>query len=192
MITQSTNLSYPPSSSRISLLGCAGNSLLDKNVRSDNTAHTTSVILFAGSAPREVYQLRSSPASYAPKRCTKYFWHTYTMKTYPRQTKTNRNSRDSYFGNYGEIPIGLSSATMSTVSKSDDTLHFHKKSIEFYLALEGSGTIEIEGRDYALEPDSLVMVEPGEKHRVKSSTKAPFSYIVFATVKDKDDKVKVD
>jgi len=61
------------------------------------------------------------------------------MKTYPRQSKELRESGNYYFGNYGEIPIGVSFAE---INESDgeihDKLHYHIKSNECYITLEGA------------------------------------------------------
>jgi mannose-6-phosphate isomerase-like protein (cupin superfamily) len=43
--------------------------------------------------------------------------------------------------------------------------HYHAYH-EYYLVLEGRGSLEVEGETVPLEPNSLVMVEPGERHRV--------------------------
>lgn len=114
------------------------------------------------------------------------------MKIFPKQTKTDRESSDFYFGNYGEIPIGISSATILDVGTSNDLLHYHKKSHEFYLTIKGAGILEIEGVEYMLDENHLLMVEPGEKHKVKAATKTPFSFIAITTVKNKDDKVVLE
>jgi len=116
------------------------------------------------------------------------------MKVYPKCVKRERESGNFYFGNYGEIPLGISFSTVGEGSPSEinDTLHYHKESSEFYLALRGKGILEVNGEDVSLDPSSLVMVEPGEKHRVKKAVKKPFSWLTVATVKKRDDKVIVE
>lgn len=110
------------------------------------------------------------------------------MRIYPKQSKTDRASDDFYFGNYGEIPIAISSATINENGVVDDKLHYHKKGYEFYLTIQGSGLLEIEGKKVELNQEIFVMVEPGEKHKIKSAIKTPFSFIVISDIKDKDDK----
>lgn len=114
------------------------------------------------------------------------------MKIFPKQSKSDRQSSDFYFGDYGEIPIGLSCATMNKDSIIEDNLHYHKKGFEFYLTISGAGIIEIEGKDVELTEERLVMVEPGEKHIIKAVVKAPFSFIAISTTKEKNDKVISD
>ena len=111
------------------------------------------------------------------------------MKIYPKQSKTDRASDDFYFGDYGQISIAISSATINENGVSGDKLHFHKKGQEYYMTTQGAGLLIVEGEEVELNPNTLVMVEPGEKHKIIAATKTPFSFIVIATVKDKDDKV---
>jgi mannose-6-phosphate isomerase-like protein (cupin superfamily) len=113
------------------------------------------------------------------------------MKIYPKQSKTDRTSDDFYFGDYGEIPIAISSATINDNGVVGDKLHYHKKGFEFYLTIEGSGLLEIEGKEVELNKEIFVMVEPGEKHKIKSAIKTPFSFISISNIKDKDDKLVV-
>ena len=50
------------------------------------------------------------------------------MKIFPRKDKVERRSGNFYFGDYGEIPIGISQTKIdeNNVDKSKDTLHFPK------------------------------------------------------------------
>ncbi|NQU99683.1 MAG: cupin domain-containing protein [Parcubacteria group bacterium] len=116
------------------------------------------------------------------------------MKIYKKQSKSLRESGNYYFGDYSEIPIGVSFSTIgeSNKNKIKDKLHYHKKSNEFYIILEGEGTLEIENKEIALDRNSMIMVEPNEKHKITKVTKTPFRFIAITTEKDKDDKVIVE
>ena len=46
-----------------------------------------------------------------------------------------------------------------------EVLHSHPYH-EYYIVLEGRGMLEVEGRTVPLEADTVVMVQPGERHRV--------------------------
>jgi len=113
------------------------------------------------------------------------------MKIFPRKDKTQRGEGNFYFGNYGEIPLGISQTRIDekNIDKSKDTLHYHKKGTEFYLTTEGKAILEVEGNEVELNENQLVMVEPGEKHYVKMVTVTPFSVISICTTKKPDDKV---
>ena len=116
------------------------------------------------------------------------------MKIYKKQSKSLRESENYYFGNYGEIPIGVSFATINESNKNEikDKLHYHVKSNEFYIILEGEGILEIEGKEFVLNSDSMIMVEPNEKHKITKATKLPFRFIAISTEKAKNDKVIID
>ena len=115
------------------------------------------------------------------------------MKIFPRKDKTVRGLGNFYFGDYGEIPIGISQTRIDTnnLDKSKDTAHYHKKGTEFYFTIEGKAILEVEGNEIELNENQLAMVEPGEKHYVKRVIKNPFSVISICTTKDPDDKVIV-
>lgn len=115
------------------------------------------------------------------------------MKVYLRQDKKIRGPGNFFFGDYGEISIGVSLTTInkSSVSKSKDTKHFHKEGSEFYFTINGKAILEIEGKEVVLDKDHLVMVEPGEKHYVKKVLEIPFSVLTICTVKKRNDKVIV-
>lgn len=115
------------------------------------------------------------------------------MKVFPRKDKVKKGPGNFYFGDYGEIPTGISQTTINgeNLDISKDTLHYHKEGTEFYLTINGKAILEIEGKDFELNKDQLVMVEPGEKHYVKKVTKIPFSVITICTTKKIDDKVVI-
>lgn len=111
------------------------------------------------------------------------------MKIYPKQTKSDRPSNDGYFGNYGEIPLGISLAHFKKDDIIEDPLHFHQKGFEFYLIVEGAGILEVNGKEIELNSENVAMVEPGEKHRIKSILKVPFRFFAVCTSKDKEYKI---
>lgn len=98
-----------------------------------------------------------------------------------------------YWGNYGEIDIGLSRG--SVVSKSEfqgDKLHYHQKGVVFILVLEGSGLVEVEGEELTISENEVLRISPGEKYRHTGAAETPFSWITICTSKDPKDKVIVE
>jgi hypothetical protein len=51
-------------------------------------------------------------------------------------------------------------------TRDEATSHYHKKTTEFYLVLEGTGFLELDGEMVAVKPLSTVMIKPGCRHRV--------------------------
>jgi len=60
------------------------------------------------------------------------------------------------------VEIGLTENLKSI--PGDNQLHYHTYR-EYYLILEGRGTIEVEKEIVSLTKDTLLMVEPHEKHK---------------------------
>lgn len=113
------------------------------------------------------------------------------MRIYIQKEKSNRNSSDVYFGEYGEINLSISSVRFEDEGVHDDVLHYHKEAEEYYITHEGIAILEIEGQEVLLQPERVVMVAPGEKHRIKAIRQAPCSIYVIASKKDEGDKVIV-
>jgi mannose-6-phosphate isomerase-like protein (cupin superfamily) len=67
--------------------------------------------------------------------------------------------------NGSPIEIGFLPTRLRQVPDSD-VLHYHDY-YEYYVMLEGSAELEVEGQSVPLRADSIVMVEPGGRHRVR-------------------------
>lgn len=50
----------------------------------------------------------------------------------------------------------------------DSALHYHRRSAEVYYVLEGTGRMELNGDTIAIEPGTVVTIEPGTRHRLTS------------------------
>lgn len=49
--------------------------------------------------------------------------------------------------------------------KDEPTSHFHLKTTEIYVVLEGEGFLELDGERVPVKPLSTVMIRPGCRHR---------------------------
>jgi len=59
-----------------------------------------------------------------------------------------------------------STATMHVVEIQEDArVHYHKTHTEIYLVLEGSGHMELDGRQVPVRPFSTILIKPGCRHR---------------------------
>jgi mannose-6-phosphate isomerase-like protein (cupin superfamily) len=112
-----------------------------------------------------------------------------TKRVYRLQEKENIPGW-GYWGNYGEIDIGLSRGLVATEADfQGDELHYHQKGVVFILVLEGSGQVEVEGEKLTVSKNEVLRISPGEKYRHTGATKTPFSWITICTSKDPKDKV---
>jgi len=51
-------------------------------------------------------------------------------------------------------------------TKEESTSHYHLKTTEIYLVLEGEGHIELDGELLPVKPLSAIMIKPGCRHRI--------------------------
>jgi mannose-6-phosphate isomerase-like protein (cupin superfamily) len=47
--------------------------------------------------------------------------------------------------------------------------HYHKQMTEIYYILEGTGAVELNGEDVAVQPGTAVLIKPGTFHRGKGT-----------------------
>ncbi|MEX0289397.1 MAG: cupin domain-containing protein [Flavobacteriaceae bacterium] len=58
----------------------------------------------------------------------------------------------------------VASAHLVDISK-DSRTHYHKKTTEIYLVLEGEGYLELDGEMIPIKPMTSIMIKPGCRHR---------------------------
>jgi len=80
------------------------------------------------------------------------------MKIYPRT--------DSHLlcGHWNGSPLEIGLTGHLTRIPKGDVYHNHDYH-EYYLILGGKGALYVEGREVLVEADTVVMVQPGERHR---------------------------
>ena len=65
---------------------------------------------------------------------------------------------------FTDIPGGVASMHVVDI-KSDSRAHYHKKTTEIYLVLEGEGHIELDGKLFPVKPMTAIYIQPGCRHR---------------------------
>ena len=112
------------------------------------------------------------------------------MKVFRQKVK--KINRWSYWGDFGEIGIGVSMGRIETNNPwRPDLLHYHKSGIIYILCLEGKGIIEVNGKKVTLHKDELLQIDPQEKYRHLTAIQVPFWWITICTSKNPRDKVVV-
>lgn len=61
-------------------------------------------------------------------------------------------------------PDGTATMHMTDISQ-DARVHYHKKSTELYLVIEGGGHLELDGERVPVRPWTAVLIKPGCRHR---------------------------
>jgi mannose-6-phosphate isomerase-like protein (cupin superfamily) len=73
-----------------------------------------------------------------------------------------------------------SPCSLHVTSIRDATRHYHRKTTEVYYILEGFGKMELNGNWVELAPGTVILIEPGTRHRLTSESDGGVKTIVFA------------
>jgi hypothetical protein len=65
---------------------------------------------------------------------------------------------------FADLPDAPASAHYLDV-RDEPTTHYHLKTTEIYVVLEGEGFLELDGEKLPVKPLSAVMIRPGCRHR---------------------------
>lgn len=68
-------------------------------------------------------------------------------------------------GHWNGSPLEIADSTLLRGVPESEARHFHDF-FEYYVALEGEAELEVEGDRVRLAAGSVVMVHPGERHRI--------------------------
>lgn len=65
--------------------------------------------------------------------------------------------------------------------------HYHKKRIELFYAVEGSGLIIINREEFRVQPNDFFLCEIGDVHQFVNDTNQDFTILVFRTNEPEDE-----
>ena len=111
------------------------------------------------------------------------------MKIYSKKEKTTTPGF-GYWGDFGEIEMGWSYGEITDNQNFvGEKLHYHTLGTIYFLGLEGTGLLEVDGNQVELDKGSLLRIDPNEKYKVLRAKETPFKYIAVCTSKDPKEKV---
>ncbi len=55
--------------------------------------------------------------------------------------------------------------------------HYHARSEELYVLLDGSGEMEIDGERARVDPGDAVLIPPGARHQITASADGPLRFL---------------
>lgn len=67
------------------------------------------------------------------------------------------------------VPFDLGQAKFQIIKfepKKEIKPHYHLKTIEVFMVIEGYGILKVNGKDYPLEGDFLYLIEPKDSHAI--------------------------
>jgi mannose-6-phosphate isomerase-like protein (cupin superfamily) len=67
--------------------------------------------------------------------------------------------------------------------------HKHLHARQFFQAIEGSLTIEVEGEEFALAPGDALEVPPGQRHQVRNDSEANVRFLNLSSPSAHGDRV---
>ena len=70
-----------------------------------------------------------------------------------------------FCGHWNGSPVEIGITDLIMTRPSTEILHYHEY-YEYYAVLHGYGKINVDGNEVELKPNSLVKIEPYEKHEV--------------------------
>ena len=76
----------------------------------------------------------------------------------------------------GASKIGVLFVEVSPKTKPQG-FHYHMKRESVYIGIKGKARVTIDKQEYVLEPNTVVLIPPGEKHRVENIGDIAFEYI---------------
>ena len=71
---------------------------------------------------------------------------------------------------FTNLPSAAASLHLVNI-EADSRAHYHQRTTEIYLVLEGEGEIELDGQRYPVKPMTAIYIRPGCRHRAIGSLK---------------------
>ena len=68
-------------------------------------------------------------------------------------------------GHWNGSPIEIGFTEVIRTTPDSETYHYHNYH-EYYIIIRGKGTMNVEGCDAPLEANTVLMIQPGERHRI--------------------------
>jgi mannose-6-phosphate isomerase-like protein (cupin superfamily) len=90
-------------------------------------------------------------------------------------------------GHWNGSPVEIGVTELLTKVPESERLHYHDYH-EYYVVLEGDGSLEVEGSMVPLSAGSAIMVEPGERHRVVSIGSSGIRWVIIKERSEPDSK----
>lgn len=117
------------------------------------------------------------------------------MRRFDKSRKEWRRGNHFYFGDFDDIPAAISYVRATSDDEiGQETKHYSRAGYKYFFVIDGQLEVEVNHEKLTIGPEQVLMVEPGEVHRVLRATEFPCRFIVFGTVKDPTgaDKVVVE
>ena len=90
----------------------------------------------------------------------------------------------------------LKSDTLSIIQErmpvgTEEALHFHYQSQQFFYILSGTATFEIEDKIVEVKPNEGLHIKPNQKHKIKNESISALHFLVISEPKSHGDRVNI-
>jgi quercetin dioxygenase-like cupin family protein len=75
---------------------------------------------------------------------------------------------------------------------ASEVRHFHEKATQFFYVLQGTLTIEVEGREHVLDKRQGIQIAAGQAHRVRNRAASDAEFLVVSSPPSRDDRILAD
>ena len=91
----------------------------------------------------------------------------------------------------------LKSDTLSIIQEkmpvgTEEALHYHHQSQQFFYILSGTATFEIEDKIVEVKANEGLHIEPNQKHKIKNESISDLHFLVISEPKSHGDRVNVE
>ncbi len=59
--------------------------------------------------------------------------------------------------------------------------HYHKKAYEIFYIHSGGGSLQMNGRNYRIKRDDIILCEPGDRHGFRNTGRRDLIVLIFKT-----------
>lgn len=108
----------------------------------------------------------------------------------PFTTKDGSTIRVLLDSGHGAANQSLAEAELEPGSET--RRHYHARTEELYVLLEGNGELEVEGDRRAVGPGDAILIPPGARHQITAEADAPLRFLCCCAPPYADDDTFFD
>src|SRR5512145_1864605 len=83
-----------------------------------------------------------------------------------------------FCGHWNGSPVEIGVTSLIREVPPGEAQHFHDYH-EYYVVLEGGAELEVEGKVTVLRPGVVIMVQPGERHRIVAVSPSGVRWVII-------------
>ncbi len=108
------------------------------------------------------------------------------MQIVPLHLKTD--GRAGFYGQPDDAEPAPARVSVATFDQdfAGEPLHYSKGQKKLYITHSGEAVIEVNGKEVSMTPEQMIVVNPGEQHRVlRVITRISFTVVMMGPINDK-------